>query len=231
MNTKKQHRLFSLSALIISALILSACGASTQTTKSISTGGYGEHALHSLESQHKNSPDNVKTALKYTKALRQADYLNRASTVIAPFANDEDGDINAKLEYAAIQLSLGNYAAAEDYASYAVTQEPDNPSAHHFLGMALDSREDQKAAEQSFRKAIELWDTPPTSALNDLALNLASQGQFEEAIEILEANLSSVSSAVRRNLRIVQTMQEGSPEQLKKKLQNTPPKPKHKPQT
>ncbi len=236
---KKPH--FAL--LLGASLLLSACGTTGSTGKNsqnsrinaalnhaaqeAAANGYDEKALQLLGNTYKRNANSANAAINYAQALRKADYLNRASIVIAPFANDSKAPAAAKLEYAAIQLALGNYSRAQDYAKQAVKQDK-SPQAYHYLGIALDAKEMPEKAEKAFRKALENWEGDPTPPMNNLALNLATQGKFDEAITTLEkaASLSPGRIEVLRNLRIVQTLQEGAP---KKAKPINAPKPHKKP--
>jgi len=80
-------------------------------------------------------------------------------------------------------------------------------------------------AERAFRKALDLWEGDPTSIMNNLALNLASQGHLDEAAEILQKarDVSPNRTEIERNLRIVTALQQSNGIPV--------PKPKKKPET
>ena len=109
-----------------------------------------------------------------------------------------------------IALGLGNYDLAEKYAKEAVIQDPTDHFAFQNLGIALDAKEMHPEAERAFRKALENWEGDPTTIMNNLALNLATQGFIDEAIEILEKAkaLSPDRIEIERNLRIIRTLNE-----------------------
>ncbi len=172
--------------------------------------GHPKQSLSFLEQKYKRNSGDEVAALDYAAALRRADYLNRATIILAPFANSETSGSMAKAEYAAIQLAQGNYAAAEEYAQKAIIQNSDNFEAYHYLGIALDAQGMHEEAERSFRKGLELWQGDPTTIMNNLALNLTSQGFLDEAAAILEKALAVAPDRmeVERNLRIVRALQE-----------------------
>ena len=166
--------------------------------------------LISLEKKYKrNSADPVK-ALAYAKGLRQANYLNRASLVLTPFTKAGDAYPGINTEMSMIALGLGNYDSAEIYAQHAILQNPEDHNAYQNLGIALDAKEMHPEAERAFRKGLEHWKGNPTTIMNNLALNLATQGFIDEAVEVLERaqGLSPDRIEIERNLRIIRTLNE-----------------------
>lgn len=223
-----------------SALALSACsttgtatGTSGQVDKAIeraadqSRSG-GQESLALLEKLYKRNPDDASIAVRYSRALRDANRLTRASIIIAPFAkNERKPNAAAKTEFAAVQVGLGNYAVAQEFASKAVAMDESNYLGYHILGIALDAQSEHKPAENAFRKALEIWQGDPTPVLNNLGLNLASQGFLDEAAEVLRRALetSPDRTEVERNLRIVSALRESggrAPSYLQKKDDTKP---------
>ncbi len=172
--------------------------------------GETNQSLGYLERLYKRNPQDAATAVSYAKALREAQYLNRASAVLAPFANSPETPASAKTEFAAIELALGNDKSAERYAQQAIKQDEADYKAYHNLGIALDAQGNHPAAERAFRKGLELWQGDPTPIMNNLALNLAAQNYLEEAVEILQRAkaVSPDRLEVERNLRIVLALQQ-----------------------
>jgi Flp pilus assembly protein TadD len=171
----------------------------------------GQESLPLLEKLYKRNPDDTDLAVRYSGALREAGRLNRASIIIAPFArNERKPSAPAKAEFAAVQVALGNYEVAQEFASKAVAMDAENYQAYHILGIALDAQGDHKPAEAAFRQALEIWHGDPTPVLNNLGLNLASQGFLDEAAEVLRKALETSPDRmeVERNLRIVSALRE-----------------------
>ncbi len=175
-----------------------------------SKNGYRSAGLIALEKQYKRNSSDPVAALNYARSLRQSGYINRASIILEPFAKDKDAIAGAKTEMSMIALGLGNYDLAEKYAKEAVIQDPTDHFAFQNLGIALDAKEMHPEAERAFRKALENWEGDPTTIMNNLALNLATQGFIDEAIEILEKAkaLSPDRIEIERNLRIIRTLNE-----------------------
>jgi Flp pilus assembly protein TadD len=177
-----------------------------------SASGQTNQSLGYLEKIYKRNSADPQAAINYAAALREAEYLNQAAMVLAPFANDKKGPPAAKTEYAAIQLALGNGKSAEEYAQKAVIQDPNDYRAFNYLGIALEDQGKHKEAERSFRKALDMWQGDPIPVMNNLALNLASQEYLDEAASILEKAQSIAPDRieVERNLRIVRTLQQSA---------------------
>lgn len=194
-----------------------------------SSKGETAQSLTLLEHIYERDSGNAEAALKYAAALREAGRLNRAAMVLAPFAQGDKGDSGINTEYAAIQAAMGDYLTAETHARQAILQNPDSAEAYHVLGIALDAQGQNKPAEEAFRKALEGWEGDPTPVLNNLGLNLASQGFIDEAIDTLRkaAALSPTRTEIERNLRIVSALQTQPP---KDGWRLMPPVPKRKPE-
>lgn len=185
---------------------------------------HGGEPLPLLEKMYKRNPQDPVTATKYAHALREANHPNRAAIVLSPFAHMEDSAPEVKAEFSAIQLALGHYTVAEEFAQKAILQSPKHHQAYHYLGIALDAQGEHKPAERAFRKGLDFWQGDPTTIMNNLALNLTSQGFLDEAEEILQraAAISPDRIEVERNLRIVMA--------LKQSHRYDPPKPGEKPE-
>jgi Flp pilus assembly protein TadD len=220
-------RLLSLTLLTSSVLALSACqttgpdkglegdkidNALERAASDAQQQGNSGNSLSLLESRYKRNSSSPEAAIAYGKALRENEYHNRAAIVLMPFATDPEGPIAAKNEFAAVQLALGNYAEAEEYSKQVITAEPENYKAFHQLGIALEAQSMHPEAERAFRKGLDHWQGDPTPIMNNLALNLATQGFVDEAIEILQKaqTISPGRAEVERNLRIITTLKESN---------------------
>jgi len=167
-------------------------------------------SLLDAEQAYKKNSSNPMNALSYARALRQSEYFSRAATILKPFADKKDGDSKLKTEMSSVQLELGHFGRAEKYAQNAVLQAPEDYLAFRNLGIALEAKGQHPQAERAFRKSLEFWQGDPSPIMNNLALNLATQGFVEEALDILEKakNLAPNNMTIERNLRIVRTLNE-----------------------
>ena len=235
----------------VSCLALAACGTSNaeysnatdrsaklnrameQAASHAAYSGNSEQALSILESRYKRNSDDPFAAVEYARVLRENEYLNRASIVLGPFARQEDAPLEAKNEFAAIQLALGNFTVAEDLSQQVIKQDDKNYRAFQNLGVALDSQGMNEEAERAYRKGLEHWQGDPTPIMNNLALNLATQGYVDEAVEILQKakSIAPDRMEVERNLRIVSALQETAHWSQKKDTPDIKVVPKKKPET
>ncbi|MCB9983483.1 MAG: tetratricopeptide repeat protein [Rhodospirillales bacterium] len=163
-----------------------------------------------LERVYKQQPDSETAAVDYAIALRENNQYDVAAAILEPFAKSKSASSLSTSEYAAVQLAQGNYEAAEKYAQKAIIADEVNFKAYHRLGIALDTQGMHQEAERAYRKGLELWQGDPTTIMNNLALNLASQGYLEESIEILRKaqDVSPDRVEIERNLRIVTALQQ-----------------------
>lgn len=229
------------------ALTLSACQATTQQAsesdrinatldriaeEQSTAQGYTMESLKALERLYKRDNENPDIAARYAQALRQNDRLNRAAMILRPFAQDESiENLAVDTEYAAISTAMGNYLDAENYARQAILLDPESGKAYHLLGISLDAQGKHKQAATAFRKALDYWEGDPSPVLNNLGLNLASQGFFDEALETLRKALATSSGRdeIERNIRIVSALHGSIPAGSSGPWKRTPPRPDHKP--
>lgn len=172
--------------------------------------GYLPAKLTTLEKQYKRNSENPELALNYARSLRHSGNLNRAAIILSPFAKQQEPAPGVNTEMSMIELGLSNYDSAENYAQKAVIQDPSDHLAYQNLGITLDAKEMHPEAERAFRKGLDHWEGNPTTIMNNLALNLATQGFIDEAIEILEKaqKISPDRIELERNLRIIRTLNE-----------------------
>ncbi|MCB1783797.1 MAG: tetratricopeptide repeat protein [Alphaproteobacteria bacterium] len=169
-----------------------------------------EQTLAKAEQAYKRNSADPQATLNYGRALRQAGKFEPAAAILTPYANDKDGLSDIKTELSSVRLEQGNYDSAEKYAQEAVLQNPDDYFAYRNLGIALEAKGMHPQAERAFRKGLDTWKGDPTPIMNNLALNLATQGFVDEAIDILEQakKLAPDNMKIERNLRIVRTLNE-----------------------
>lgn len=237
--------------LMISALALSACETTAsksspktsreQTDKKINSAienalreaegrGNRQESLILLEQIYKRNAGDPNVAVRFARTLREDEQLNKARLVLMPHTKGKKAHPDALTEMAMVHLGLGNYKAAENTARESITLNPDQGRAFLALGTALDAQGHHEQAEVSFRRGLGHWKGDPAPILNNLALNLASQGNLKEALTILEKarSLSPRRMEIERNYRIISTLYETSSGQDRRSFAK-PPKPLHKP--
>lgn len=227
-------------AVILSSLLVSACAsndAKDPTTKTTSAtqnsarptletesidramqtalanaeaSGDQQQVIATLAQIQSRNPDDAILATRYARALREGDQLNKAQKVLQPFVKAEEPNAEAVTEMAMTQLGLGKYKEAKKYALKSTVIDPDNARGYLALGTAQDALKDHPNAEQSFRQGLKHWKGDPSPILNNLALNLASQGHLEESLSLLERALkiSPERMELERNRRIIATLLE-----------------------
>lgn len=174
--------------------------------------GNKQEVLSLLGQIHTRNPDDPIVATRYGRALREDDQINAAIRTITPFTEGENKNIEALTELAMTQLALGDFAAAENSAINAVELNPKNARAYLALGTAQDAQGEHQDAEISFREGLKHWQGDASPIMNNLALNLASQGHLEESLSLLEKakKLSPNRLELERNRRIISTLLETS---------------------
>lgn len=222
MITFKQLTAFTLCGCV---LTLGGCGttANTPTSSSDRVGnalnkaagvalqsGNVDQAVVMLEKSYKRSPKDPMVATQYAEALRRSGNSSLADAILTPFANGETPSVGVLTEYASIQLERGEYELAEKYAQKVLSMSDTSSEAEHMLAIALDAQGQHEDAEKHFRSALDMWEGDPVPIMNNLALNLASQGRASDAVDILKKAKSIAPNRVEveRNLRIISTLNE-----------------------
>lgn len=151
-------------------------------------------------------------AVNYAQLLRKTGEPKKASEVLAKFVKDKKGKKGENglvlNEYAATQIALGNFdeaAAKLDRVLADGSAAAYQPDATNLKGVALDAQGRHKDAEAMFRVAMEGWEGNPTSVMNNLALCLANQGRFDEALDILRRALVMApdKQEIARNINLI----------------------------
>ncbi|HPF78434.1 MAG TPA: tetratricopeptide repeat protein [Alphaproteobacteria bacterium] len=225
---------FSALTLVIPVLILSACASSGTSPQVVSNSmepqlkttaidramekaladaqanGNAQEVLAILGQVQARNPKDPVVAIRYARALRDDEQINAAIRTLAPFTKGEKANNEAITEMAMTQLSLGDFEAAESYATRAIENDPNNARAYLALGTAQDAQSRHQDAEVSFREGLKHWQGDPSPILNNLALNLASQGHLEESLALLEKaqKLAPGRMDLERNRRIISTLLE-----------------------
>lgn len=229
------HSKFFSLPLLLSVLVLSACasgssGKSAATTNSMNptlksssidkamekalaqaeASGNKQEILAMLGQVHGRNPQDAAVATRYAIALREDEQINAAIRTLTPFTKGSQKNVDAVTEMAMTQLALGDFEAAESYAVQATEMNPKNARAYLALGTAQDAQGRHQDAEISFREGVRHWQGDPSPILNNLALNLASQGHLEESLALINKaqKISPGRLELERNRRIITTLLE-----------------------
>jgi tetratricopeptide (TPR) repeat protein len=133
-------------------------------------------------------------------------YTAQARTMLRTVAADPDAPADAVMTLALIDDALGDPAAAEEGYRRTLAKDPDVPLALNNLAMILSNREDhlEEAAALADR-AVEL--SPRVAAFRDtLAVILVKRGQYDRAIEHLEAAINLQPSEPTWRLSLIDAL-------------------------
>lgn len=142
----------------------------------------------------RNSSDTGIT-VKYAEALRKSGMPQQALTVLSPLAESQ---MKAKpailVEYAAANIAVGRFMHAqhaldkfyETDKKNSADKEDLKPQALNLNGLVLSASGHHEEAEVKYREALTSWLGNPAVVMNNLALSLAQQGKFDEALGFLE---------------------------------------------
>ena len=174
--------------------------------------GNKQEVIATLEQIHQANPDDAIIATRLARELREADQIGKAERVLRSFVDSETPNVQAVTEMSMTQIALGNYDSAKRYALNSTVIDPKNARGYLALGTAQDALKDHGNAEQSFRQGLKYWQGDPSPILNNLALNLASQGHLNESLSLLEraVKISPERMELERNRRIIATLVETS---------------------
>ncbi|MBN8521916.1 MAG: tetratricopeptide repeat protein [Alphaproteobacteria bacterium] len=183
--------------------------------------GNKQESLTLLDQISKRNPNDPMVAARFARALREDEQLKRARQVLSPFISGKNAHPETLTEMSMVNLGMGEYSNAITNAQRSIDLDPKQGRAFLALGTALDAQGDHAGAEKAFRQGLNIWKGDPAPILNNLALNLAAQGNIDEALNVLDRarKLSPGRMEIERNYRIISTLNEG---QIKKKPTATP---------
>lgn len=231
------NKRYLIAFLLGSTLLVSACAGGTATTAQQPTAsmnpnlqsdaidramekaladaeasGNTQEVLALLGQVHRRNPKDAAVATRYGRALREDEQINAAIRTLEPFTDKSNANVEATTEMAMAQLALGDFKVAEKYAVKATQMDANNARAYLALGTAQDAQGRHQDAEISFREGVRHWRGDPSPILNNLALNLASQGHLEEALSLLKKAQKASPNRIEleRNRRIIATLLEAS---------------------
>jgi len=174
-----------------------------------------EEALMFYEKLYLRDPKNPEIALNYAQVLRKTDHAQHAVMVLSAFITPTEGQKKAPKptagmlsEFASSNLELGHFTKTIEIAQQLLNASKAklyHPQAYNLLGLAFDAQGAHKDAENAFRQAMDIWPGTPIIVMNNLALSLANQGLFDEALTTLRQArvLSPDRQEIARNIEII----------------------------
>ncbi|TVQ83090.1 MAG: hypothetical protein EA357_07030 [Micavibrio sp.] len=221
----KMHRMnlkTVLSLCLCTALLLSGCQSTEgkeryrqaiESRQQITQENAAE-AVELYERLYTRNAGDTEIAVKYAEALRKSGRPQQALTVLQPLADlQQNREPEMLLEYTAVNIALGRFMHAEHalsrFASLSEEQKKNHmPQALNLEGLILSAGGHHEEAEEKYRTALAEWSGDPSPVMNNLALCLAQQGAFDEAVELLrEARLISPDGRMQQqNLILVEKL-------------------------
>lgn len=207
MRTETQHRL-------------------TQEAEDAIAAGKTEEALALYGKLHWHHRHDKSIALIYAQLLRKAGRASEAVAVLTPFAsfhsinNDHNkvviynSDAVVLNELAAANIATGDLDTANrllDHVLADAGSAPLHADAWSLKGIVLDAEGHHREAEQAFNRALEGWKGDPTPVMNNLALCLANQGEFDQALDTLRRALvlsPNDKQEIARNIALITELRE-----------------------
>jgi Flp pilus assembly protein TadD len=177
--------------------------------------GRTEEALANYERLYARNKSDTGIVLNYAQLLRKSGRNEQALKILKPLAANSRGSDFGKTpaslirnEYAAALISAGQYGEAVTVLDKVLANPKAQdfyPDANHLEGIALDAQGQHKDAEPYFRRALETWHGDASAVMNNLALNLASQGNFDEALTLLRRAqvMDPAKTEIAKNIDIV----------------------------
>ena len=183
-------------------------GAFKQALAAAEKTGEPQEVIKVMAPYFQRHPNDPVLAARYGRALREDSQLNSARNVLQPFTRGDKAHPEPLTEMAMTQLGLGNYKEAELAARKATELDGKAGRAWLALGTALDAQSNYNEAEKAFRTGLKVWRGDAAPILNNLALNLASQGQTQQALELLDRARQQYPNRteLERNYRIIATL-------------------------
>ena len=182
--------------------------------------GRSQEALKSFENEFRKSVILTdETLLNYAQLLRNEGNPRTAIKIIEKYALDNKGKIRRNFspvllnELAANKIENGEFIAASVILNEVLRNKrlkELHPDAHNLVGIALDAKGRHSQAEVNFRIALNTWRGNTTSVKNNLAVCLASQGKFDEALMHLRQALIEAPNKeeISKNIELINSIRE-----------------------
>lgn len=191
----------------------------TKAQTAIST-GTAKEALKSYEHKFKRSKILTdETLLNYAQLLRNSGKPRTAIKVLTKYALDSKGKLKEDHspvllnELAANKIENGEFKDAANIISQVLENDQlreFHADAHNLLAISLDAEGKHSRAEVNFRLAMDAWKGDVTSVKNNLAICLASQGKFDEALMHLRQALIEAPNKeeISKNIELINSLRE-----------------------
>lgn len=189
----------------------------TAAAEAIAAGRTADALTH-YEKLYRSDKKDPINALNFAQLLRRSARGDEAIEVLHPFikASDKKSQKISPLllnEYAAALVEKGQLSQAQKIIDRVLADEEyanSHADAMNLLGVALDAQGRHKEAETMFRMALQGWNGNPTTVMNNLALCLANQAMFDEALTTLRQALVMApdKQEIARNIQLVSELRD-----------------------
>jgi Flp pilus assembly protein TadD len=171
--------------------------------------GRTDDALAKYARLYKLDKSDRNARLNYAQLLRRTGEPAKALEVLTPAPSDP----LLLNERAATQIALGRFDEAEKTLDDVLNKkgwEDAQPDALNLKGVVLDARGMHDLAEKNFRAALDSWRGDAVPVMNNLALCLAAQGSFDEALTMLRRALLAAPhrSEIAGNIGLIEKLRE-----------------------
>jgi Flp pilus assembly protein TadD len=192
--------------------------------------GKTEEALALYKRLYSESRGDEDVALNYAQLLRKTGKPQEAMEVLHLFVHDRRGNLWFDAEpvmlneYAAASIEVGDFPMAEKILDAVLNNKSAtafHADAHNLRGVILDAKGEHKEAEQHFRDALDGWKGDDSSVMNNLAICLASQGRFDEALVTLRQALVKAphKPEIASNIQLISDLKKSvAPEKAKARV-------------
>ena len=211
-----------LSGVVISALVLSACGSTKPPAQgdAAASGDYRDAigVFSSAETDQHLDPvaaaafwgtrynidhANPETAVKFAAALRKIGSTDEAAGVMQKAVNQFPGHAGVNLEYGKVLVESDRSFEAVRYLETAVQADPNDWRALSAYGVAFDQIGEHGQARRIYDRALAMA-PGQLSVLNNKGLSYALEGDLSRAKAVLRQTLASGGNArMRQNLALV----------------------------
>ncbi len=191
----------------------------TEANEAIRSGKI-EDAIVKFEKLYNSmSTRDTTVALNYAQLLRKKGFPEKSIKVLSPYVDTRRGKINSKAEpilineLAASVIETGDFNRAQNLLSEVFGNEEAkkfHADSHNLQGIILGAKKDYPLAEEHFRIALDGWTGDATSVKNNLAVCLASQAKFDEALMLLRQALIEAPEKVEiaKNIELISELRD-----------------------
>lgn len=208
------HKKTSLLALVISLLLLSACGSSQAPSQPSLITSKPVASLEKLEARYTKNVSDPKHIRTFAQGLYHDQQYKRAGEIIAPLAIADEPETQDLYLFAQTFLQAKKTKYAETWLKKTLEQTPTHINARINLAKLYEDQENYTAAEPLYKEFLDQEEINQNNSNNRLTIinaytyNLVSQKRHDDAAIHLAAakELYPNDREIERNSRIVRAL-------------------------